>query len=608
MNGLFGVLAAGRAVAVSVFLLAVSAYAADVRETVSFKGPFNMHVSKGMTFSFECDNPDLVRRSYVYFRSGKGSYVIPFSVRKAGVNTVTVNRNKCLREEGKPAGWRCVDEILVSFWRAKDRPVKWRASDMSLMNVPYQAVVTVATRAGYGFPDMLEACGLSVLVVTADEVDAEVLGSAKLLVPIWNRKRRYPEKALSAMKDFEAEGGRTLSAGERLSVTSHRKLLKLLMKRLPEMNDVLSAKMAIDDVRKRKDDEAAARLVPFLKAGGDGEVRGVSCHTAYGPEAVGFDPRWENWDENCRLLKRAGFNTLNVNVSRGGIAFYESKVLPMSPEVKTKGDAVELIKKACEKHGMKFVAWKVCFRSRHGMMTPEFKKWVAEGRSEVSCIGVPGEEWLCPVQEANRRLEVESLVELAKRRPWAISLDYIRYHGANWCFCGHCRKAFEKFAGGKVASWPKDVLKNGRLNGKWEAFRRENITSLVREVVRRVRIEAPGVKVRADVSKHVGGRALLMAQEWDLWCREGLLDAVCPMNGAKTTAELRGYLDAEIAAAAGTPVMPTYYVSDVEGPYNADDFMSFVRTGREAGTAGFFAFRFDGRLIDMFGLEDNPSE
>ena len=603
MDRLKDVFPVGCAKILALSLFVFTGNAAEVRETVSFKGPFDMHRSRGVTFRFDCDNPDAICRSYVYFKSGKGCYIVPFAVDGSGEKVLTANRNNCTRVEKTPEGWRNVDEIIVSFWRSKNNKVRWSATDVLPMDNPYQVVMVVPKRAGYGFPKMLEECGLSVLVATPDELDEEVLAPAKLLVPVFDKKRRYPEKAESLIRGFERNGGKILTVQERLSATSHRKLLQILMKRLPEMNDVFSAKMAIDDERKKKDAEAASRLAVFLKAGGEAEIRGISCHAAYGPENVGNDVRWEDWDRNCRLLKQAGFNTLNVNVSRGGIAFYESSVLPVSPEVKAKGDAVELIKKACDKYGMNFVAWKVCFKSRHGMMTPAFRKWMAEGRAEVSILGVPSEEWLCPVQEANRRLEIESLVELAKRKPWAISLDYIRYHGANWCFCECCKRTFEERTGEKELSWPKDVQKGGRLNGKWEAFRCENITSLVREVVRRVRSEAPGVKVRVDVSRHVGGRALLMAQDWGKWCREGLLDSVSPMNGVPSADELRGYLEAEMRAASGTPLVPTYYPSLAEKRFNADDLMSLVRVGREAGTAGFCAFRFDARLIDMLNLE-----
>ena len=292
--------------------------------------------------------------------------------------------------------------------------------------------------------------------------------------------------------------------------------------------------MRIAERERRRREILAAREFPaFMRAGGDGEYRDIACHTAYGPEYMDGDPRWEDWDANCATLKSLGFNALCVNVARGGIAFYDSRVLPVAPEVAAKGDSVDLISKACRKHGMRFVAWKVCLHSRRGMMTPQFEKWIADGRGVVNFDGTRDVTTLCPTRPENRALEIDAIVELAKRRPWAVSLDYIRYEGPDWCFCSHCRKEFERFCGENVEKWPSAVREDKTLNRKWETFRRRTITGLVREAVRRVRNEAPGVKIRADVFKRPQGDALSVAQEWGEWCKEGLLDIASPMDGGE---------------------------------------------------------------------------
>lgn len=580
----------------------LTAGAVDVREKHVFKGSFDLHTSSGVSFTFTCDKAEEVQRRYVYFKSGQGYYMVPFAVKSSGRSIIAVNRNACVREEGKVSGWKNVSEIMVSFWRDDTKPVKWSVSDLTLRTDPYVAVVSVPGACVHDYPTRLKDCGLSSLLVCATELDDRVLASAKLLVPIWGKKP-YPDSAQKAMERFTARGGRVLSVKDRLAAKTREKLLQLLSAQCPDLKDVFDRKLAELEVQRKRDAEAASRFPAFMRAGGDEEIRGVSCHTAYGPELVGNDSKWEDWDRSCRLLKAAGFNAVNVNVARGGIAFYESKVLPMSPEVATKGDSIELIKKACDKYGMKFIAWKVCFRSRVGMKTPTFEKWIAEGRGAISADGKLNDEWLCPVRPENRALEIESLVELAKRRPWAISLDYIRYHGTDWCFCKHCHKAFETFSGETVADWPMVVLRNKKLKEKWEAFRRHTITSLVREVARRVRAEAPGVKIRADVFRRAHGDALTVAQDWEVWCREGLIDMACPMDGGPAD-ELRQKLASQIPAAGGASRMtPTYYPSLWSQTTNADNVMDIIRVGREVGLAGFSLFRFDGRLIEMLALD-----
>jgi hypothetical protein len=583
-------------------LVFFSSFAADVREKHVFKGNFDMHTAREIVFTFVCDDHIPVQRRNVYFKSGDGYYVVPFDVRASGTNTVTVNRNRCHREEGTVAGWENVKEIMVSFFLESDKPLNCSVSDLCILDKPYDAVVAVADRCAHSFAKRLEECGLATLLVGASELDDRILSRARLLVPVAG-KTGCPSLENEAVGRFKARGGKVLQIGDRLKANTQEKLLSLLSKIFPDRAGDFAGVMSGLRAKKLDDAKAAEGFAAFLKSGGENEIRGIDCHIAYGPELVGNDPKWEDWDRNCRLLKAAGFNALSVNVARGGIAFYESKVLPVSPEVKTKGDSVDLIKKACEKHGMKFVAWKVCFYSRVGMKTPEFENWIAEGRGAVSFSGKRSEVWLCPTRPENRALEIEAAVELAKRRPWAISLDYIRYEGPDWCFCAHCRSKFERFCGEEVEKWPSSVRKDKTINGKWETFRRRMITELVSEIARRVRTEAPGVKMRADVFKRPEGDALSVAQEWGEWCKEGLLDIASPMDGGEL-ADVAHNVSFQMKVAAGSHLMmPTYYPSLLPKHANAKDVEAMISIGRRAGAPGFFLFRFDGRLIEMLALE-----
>ena len=582
-------------------LVLLSTFAADVRKKHVFKGPFDMHTAQGVTFTFACEDHLPVQRRNVYFKSGDGYYVVPFDVGAPGTNTVTVNRNRCIREEGTVSGWENVKEIMVSFFLESDKSQNWSVSGLSVLEKPYDAVVAVSDRCSHSFAGRLEECGLATLLVGASELDDRILSRARLLVPVAGKKK-CPALENETVRHFRARGGKVLPIGDRLKANTQEKLLSLLSQLLPDRARDFAGVMSGLRAKKICDAKAAEGFAAFMKSGGDNEIRGIDCHIAYGPELVGNDPKWEDWDRNCRLLKAAGFNALSVNVARGGIAFYESKVLPVSPEVKVKGDSVELIKKACEKHGMKFIAWKVCFYSRVGMKTPEFEKWLADGRGAVSFSGKRSGVWLCPTRPENRALEIEAIVELAKRRPWAVSLDYIRYEGPDWCFCSHCRKEFERFCGENVEKWPSAVREDKTLNRKWEAFRRRTITGLVREAVRRVRNEAPGVKIRADVFKRPQGDALSVAQEWGNWCKEGLLDIASPMDGGEL-ADVAHSVPSQINVAGFHLLIPTYYPSLLPKHANATDVEAMISIGRKAGSPGFFLFRFDGRLIEMLALE-----
>lgn len=600
---------AGLAVATLAVVAAFSSLADDVRERVVFPGPFNMKDVRKASFVFTCDRADLAYRQVAYFASGDGYYVVPFQSRASGRNVIVLDRNTCAREEGKVAGWAAVKSVMISFYHDDQRVPQWSVGEFRLEKVPYDAVIVTSDACVHAYPALLEACGLNPLLVRADELDETLLATAELVVPIGG-KTPMPKKAEAALAAFKARGGSILTYADRMSAGQNiEKLSQLIGLRQPR----LVARMTAWQEKIRRchtENRRAAQAFPeLLASGGDDELRMLFCHTAYGPERVLDTAAWEDWDRSCAWIRRMGFNAVCVNVCRGGIAFYRSKVLPMAVEVETKGDCLDLIRRACDRHGLKFIAWKVCFRSRVGMKTPTFEQWIADGRGAVDINGKPDGEWLCPVRPENRQLEIEAFVELAKRGPWAIDLDYIRYPSSEWCFCEACHAAFEKFVGHAVADWPAAVRADAALTKKWNAFREENVTSLVREVSRRVRAEAPGVKIQASVFRYPRGDARSVAQDWSAWCREGLLDVVAPMNGADAPSVLSAALTAQKPEVAGVSLVPTLYPSTWTDPMlGARDLTDQVRLCREAGLPGFGVFTFDGKFINMISNEEESSK
>ena len=116
------------------------------------------------------------------------------------------------------------------------------------------------------------------------------------------------------------------------------------------------------------------------------------------------------------------------------------------------------------------------------------------------------------------------------------------------------------------------------------------------------------MKIRADLFSRARGDALTVGQEWDAWCREGILDIAGPMDGGSADL-LKERLPGQIAYAGGARrMMPTYYPSMLPSGANAADLEDIIRVGREAGLLGFSLFRFDGRLIEMLALEKGPND
>jgi len=180
----------------------------------------------------------------------------------------------------------------------------------------------------------------------------------------------------------------------------------------------------------------------------EGEFRALWCHSAFGPSE-------KSWDEEIRVLAENGFTAILPNMLWADLAYYKSEVLPVAPEVADQGDQVAACVAACRKHGVACHVWKVNWRMRGSSPEAFRERMRREGRLQVDFSGKVDPRWLCPSHPANRKLEIDSMVEVATKYDVAgIHFDYIRYPGRQHCFCDGCRARFEKAIGRKVANWP----------------------------------------------------------------------------------------------------------------------------------------------------------
>ena len=321
-----------------------------------------------------------------------------------------------------------------------------------------------------------------------------------------------------------------------------------------------------------------------------GEHRAFWCHSAWG---LGGG---RTWDESVRILKENGFNALLPNLAWGGAAFYRSKVLPAAAEVATQGDALEQCLAACRKHGVACHVWKVCW-NMGSCVDPVFSaKMAATNRTQVAYGGESKPGWLCPSHPDNQKMEIEAMVELAKKGVDGIHFDYIRYPDGNHCFCAGCRARFETMAGGTVTNWPGDVRKDERLKKLWVDFRTSNISFVVRTVSQRVRAESPGVKISAAVFPSAETSPTNVGQDWTAWCRAGWLDFVCPMDYVESSALFRNQVAAQKRLVGKVPIYPGIGLSTWRHDgREAVRLAKQILAVRELGVEGFTVFNFDRR-------------
>ena len=322
-----------------------------------------------------------------------------------------------------------------------------------------------------------------------------------------------------------------------------------------------------------------------------GEYRAFWCHSPFGPGGA----RNMAWDEAIRRLKDCGFNAIYVNLAWAGCAYYKSAVLPPSPQLTDKGDQLEECLAACRRHGVEMHAWKMCWvtggtNRTDGAVAADAKR---RGLLQMNDRGDELPHALCPSDPEVRRREAEAFVELAKKGVDGIHFDRVRHNATSTCFCRGCRKRFESKIGHKVDSWPVDVLPGGSFAKEWTDFRADSVTALVREVAERVRREAPGVKISAAVFNSPYTDREGMGQDWPLWCREGWLDIVCPMDYTVSPLLLKSMVDAQKAAGGKARVIPglglSLWPKGTDRVRNAAEQIEVVR---EAGLDGFIFFNY----------------
>lgn len=313
------------------------------------------------------------------------------------------------------------------------------------------------------------------------------------------------------------------------------------------------------------------------------EFRAFWCHSAFGVKGM-------TWDDAIAKLKANGFTAVMPNMLWGGIAYYPSKVLPVSPEVATRGDQIAECLAACRRHGIQMHVWKVNWNLGDAV-PPEFlARLRREGRLQQSNTG---EElaWLCPSHPENLKLEREALLEVARNYAIdGIHFDYIRYPGSDHCFCPRCRERFETATAKPVAKWPADVLAKGARREEWIKWCQDNITALVKSTSAEVRKLRPGIQISAAVFRNWTVDSIVVMQDWKQWCEKGYLDFVCPMDYTASLSTYDTWVRKQKEWAGPARLVPGIGASSSRTLLPVDQVIEQIQITRQHRAGGFIIF------------------
>jgi len=323
-----------------------------------------------------------------------------------------------------------------------------------------------------------------------------------------------------------------------------------------------------------------------------------------------------------RMIERAvesNFNAILVQVNGRGEAYYESGIVPKMPDVPIGFDPLAFCIQKAHAVGIEVHAWINAFtvgqlgRSEYQQehVLAKYPGWALVDRNLVSTLDyTPAmgrnelvSVMLDPAAEGVKEYVREVSAELvANYDVDGIHLDYIRYPGRKYGYSKEARDAFKELTGydpldlvnkpdalrGTIIDG-KDLFES--LSDKWDGFRRDQVTEVVRRVYQAVKAVRPDVAVSCAVFPDADESCNLRMQDWRSWIQEDIVDFVVPMVYTPDTREFTDRVKEAVQAQAGGKVLAgvgVYRMLD-----NPMDCIEKIEAARELGTPGMVLFSYD---------------
>lgn len=297
-----------------------------------------------------------------------------------------------------------------------------------------------------------------------------------------------------------------------------------------------------------------------------------------------------NWDTATDALRRAGFNTMYVNLASGGAALYPgSAVLPSVVSRDEIGRGIQMAHQRGIAVHAKIIA-SFMFKTPVSFQQKLIKAGRVMRGPDGKVVLQSEQAWLCPSQPVNRDLVAAAVRECVSRYPVdGVQFDYIRFCEQPSCFCPHCRKEFERAAGVTVKRWPADVT-GGSLTSRFVVWKQDVINGWMRQLAEESRRARPGVVISAAIFPELARAREEKAQDWKLWLDSGWLDYACTMTYTPGLADFEGRVRDQYA------VIPTPKLIVGIGSWKLKemgDIQAQVETVRRYNAAGFAMFSYD---------------
>lgn len=276
-------------------------------------------------------------------------------------------------------------------------------------------------------------------------------------------------------------------------------------------------------------------------------------------------------DDLIAAAKRAHINTLFVQVRRRGDALYLKGVEPPldDPAYDPSFDALAYVVDAAHKAGIEVHAWINAMPVWRDEAAPR------DGRHVFNQHGLSAtgdDNWLTSSPAGNHKFPVGYFLDPGHPAAAAylaeIYLNIVRNYavdGVHFDYVRYPETDDRLPRGAGVGYNPVNVARFQRATGRsdtpepgdeaWMAWRRQQVTNLVRRVAVEARAINPKIKISAalipwgqppDDEQNFADAAPMQRifQNWHQWLKDGLIDLGVPMNYAsETDARVRGWFD-----------------------------------------------------------------
>ena len=350
----------------------------------------------------------------------------------------------------------------------------------------------------------------------------------------------------------------------------------------------------------------------------------------------------------------AGFNTLIVQIRGRGDAFYRSALEPRAEAIEGPDDFDPLALAVREGHlrGMAVHAWVNTHLVWGSATLPESPRHLVNEHPDWLAVPQYLARELIGLEPRDPRF-VAALRRYAADRPetvegiytspshpevrervlavWmdlldrydldGIHFDYIRFPSPDFDYSSGALERFRTWVSSRISEHRRRELQRvvrtdplafaTALPHEWDEFRREQITSLVREIYQAVKARRPELMVSAAVIADAETAYGYRFQEWESWLAEGILDIAVPMAYTPDNGTFRSFVrSARDAAGSRHRVWAGIgaYMNTVDGTLDKIDL------ARSEDAGGVVLFSYDwavteglrasgGPLLDRVGRE-----